>query len=60
MITKPKACKHDYEISGAIEEWEEKYRILVEEDKASILPEEWRMTVIKEFLCGDIKKHIDF
>ena len=55
----PGQCKHDHEIASAIEEWEEKYRILINEDKESELPESWRITLMKEILCGDIKKHIE-
>ena len=55
----PPQCKHDHEISQAIEEWEERYRILKDEDKESELPESWRMTALKKILCGDIRKHIE-
>ena len=58
-IMDPPQCKHDHEISQAIEEWEERYRILKDEDKESELPESWRMTALKKILCGDIKKHIE-
>ena len=58
-IMDPPQCKHDYEISQAIEDWEERYRILKDEDKESALPESWRMTALKKILCGDIKKHIE-
>ena len=34
-IMHPGQCKHDHEIASAIEEWEEKYRILINEDKES-------------------------
>ena len=52
-------CRHEHEISTAIEKWEERYRILKEEDKESELPESWRMTSLKRLLCGDIKKHVE-
>ena len=58
-IMDPPQCKHDHEISQAIEEWEERYRILKDEDKESELPESWRMTALKKILCGDIRKHIE-
>ena len=60
MIMSPETCKWEHEIVGAIEEWEEKYRILIDEDQNSKLPEEWRMTAIKRMLCGDIKKQIEY
>ena len=58
-IMDPPQCKHDHEIPQAIEEWEERYRILKDEDKESELPESWRMTALKKILCGDIRKHIE-
>ena len=58
-IMHPGQCKHEHEIASAIEEWEEKYRILISEDKESELPASWRIVSMKEILCGDIKKHVD-
>ena len=58
-IMHPGQCKHEWKIASAIEEWEEKYRILITEDKESELPESWRITSMKEILCGDIKKHVE-
>ena len=59
LVMNPEPCKHDHEIAAAVEEWEERYRILKEEDKESELPESWRMTSLKRRLCGDIKKHVE-
>ena len=58
MIINPDPCKHEWQIAAAIEEWEERYRILKDEDKESALPESWRITVLRRILCGDIKKQI--
>ena len=38
-VMRPEACKHEHEIAGAIEKWEEKYRRVMEEDGAEELPE---------------------
>ena len=58
-IMHPGHCKHEHEIASAIEDWEERYRILISEDKESELPASWRIVSMKEILCGDIKKHVD-
>ena len=39
MVMMPEPCKHDYEIAAAVEEWEERYRTLKEEDQESELLE---------------------
>ena len=59
-IMTPTRCKHEHEISAAIEKWEEKYRILKEEDKELELPDSWKMTAIQALLCGEIQKHIEY
>ena len=48
------------EISAAIEEWEERYRNLKEEDSTLDLPEEWKMTALQSILCGEIRKHVEY
>ena len=58
-IMHPGQCKHEHEIASAIEDWEERYRILISEDKESELLASWRIVSMKEILCGDIKKHVD-
>ena len=59
LVMNPEPCKYDHEIAAAVEEWEERYRILKEEDKESELSESWRMTSLKRLLCGDIKIHVE-
>ena len=56
----PTRCNHEHEISAAIEEWEERYRHLKEEDSTLDLPEEWKMTALQSILCGKIKKHVEY
>ena len=56
----PSRCNHEHEISAAIEEWEERYRNLKEEDSTLDLPEEWKMTALQSILCGEIKKHVEY
>ena len=56
----PTRCKHEHEISSAIEKWEEKYRSIREEDKELDLPDSWKMTAIQGILCGEIQKHIEY
>ena len=58
-IMRPPQCKHDWEVAEAVERWEEKYRIIKEEDGDQQLPEKYRMTALKCILVGDIKKHIE-
>lgn len=59
-IMTPTRCKHEHEISSAIEKWEEKYRILKEEDKELDLPDSWKMTAIQAILWGEVQKHIEY
>ena len=59
-ILNPTRCAHEHEISAAIEEWEERYRILQEEDRTLDLPDEWKMTALQSILCGEIKKQVEY
>ena len=36
---RPESSKYEYDIAGAIEKWEEKYRRVMDEDGAEELPE---------------------
>ena len=54
-IMKPDLVKHDYQLAGAIERWEERYRTLVEEEGEEELPEKFRMAALRGMLTGDIK-----
>ena len=58
-IMKLEACKHDWEVAGAIEKWEESYRILSEENGVDELKESYRMVALKMLPTGDIKKHVE-
>ena len=58
-IMNPDPVKHDWELAGAIERWEERYRTLHEEEKDECLPEKYRMAALRKMLTGDIKKHVD-
>ena len=58
-IMQPIAPKHDHEVAGAVERWEERYRMLLEEDGEEELGEKYKMSALKQILCGDIKKHIE-
>ena len=52
------APAHDYEVAGAVERWEGRYRMLLEEDGEDEFPERYNMSALKQLLCGDIRKHI--
>ena len=56
----PPRCKHEHEISAAVEKWEERYRILKEEDREMELPDSWKMTALQGILCGEILKHVEY
>ena len=58
-IMQPIAPKHDHEVAGAVERWEERYRMLMEEEGEDELPEKYKMSALKQLLRGDIRKHID-
>ena len=58
-IMNPARCKHEHEISAAIEKWEERYRILKEDDRELELPDSYRMTAIHGILCGEIQKSVE-
>ena len=55
----PTKCKHEHEISAAIEKWEERYRVLKEEDRELELPDSWKMTALQSMLCGEIQKSVE-
>ena len=55
----PARCKHEHEISAAIEKWEERYRILKEDDRELELPDSYKMTAIQGILCGEIQKSVE-
>ena len=59
-IMQPIAPNHDHEVAGTVEKWEERCRMLLEEDGEDELPEEYKMSALMQLLCGDIRKHIDF
>ena len=59
-ITTTAKCKHEYEISGTIECWQERYRILKEEDNTTELPGSWKMTALRSMLCVDIQNNIEY
>ena len=46
-ITNPTRCKHEHEVSTAIKRWEERYRILKEDDRELELPDSWKMTALQ-------------
>ena len=56
----PPKCKHEHEISAAIEKWEERYRILKEDDRQLELPDSYKMTAIQGILCGEIQKSVEY
>ena len=55
----PTRCKHEHEISAAIERWEEKYCILKEEGEELESPDSWKMIAIPVPLRREIQKHIE-
>ena len=55
----PARCKHEHEISAAIERREERYRILKEDDRELELPDSWKMTALQAILCGEIQKNAE-
>jgi hypothetical protein len=59
-IMMPTRCNHEYEISAAVERWEEQYRNLCEDDRESILPDSYKMTALKMMLCGEIQKSVEY
>ena len=58
-IMNPEPVKHDWEVAGAIERWEERCRTLREEEQEEELPERYKMAAIRRMLTGDIKRHVD-
>ena len=59
-IMNPTKCKHEHDISAAIEKWEERYRVLKEEDIELELPDSWKMTALQSMLCGEIQKSVEY
>lgn len=59
-IMNPARCKQEHEISAAIEKWEERYRILKEDDRELELPDSYKMTAIHGILCGEIQKSVEY
>ena len=55
----PPKCQHEHEISAAVGRWEEKYRILKEDDREIDLPDSWKMTALRGMLCGEIQKSVE-
>ena len=56
----PARCKHEHEISGAIERWEERYRNVQKDDKELELPDSWKMKALHAILCGEIQKNVEY
>ncbi len=56
----PARCKHEHEISGAIERWEERCRNVQKDDKELELPESWKMTALHGILCGEIQENVEY
>lgn len=56
-------CNHEHEISAAIECWQEKYRVLQEDDREMDPPrfveDERTMTALRMMLCGEIQKSVE-
>ena len=50
-IMNPPGCKHEHEISAAVEKSEERYRILKEDDRELELPDSRKMTAIHGIQC---------
>ena len=55
----PTRFQHEHEISAAIERWEERCRILKEDDRELELPDSWKMTALQAILCGEIQKNVE-
>ena len=56
----PPRCKHEHEISGAIERWEERYRMVQKDDKELELPGSWKMSALHGILRGEIQKNVEY
>ena len=56
----PSRCKHEHEISGAIDRWEERYRNVQKDDKELELPDSWKMSALHAILCGEIQKNVEY
>ena len=50
--------KHDQEVVGAVEGWGGNYRMLMEEDGEDKLLDKYNMVGLRQWHCGDIKKHM--
>ena len=42
------------------DKWEERYRVLKEEDRELDLPDSWKMTALQSMLCGEIQKSVEY
>ena len=51
-IMQPIGPKHDHEEAGAVERWEERYRMLLEEGGEDELPKGYKMSALKQLICG--------
>ena len=59
MIMNPDKCKHEWEIAGAIEKWEENYkRMLQQHGEIMKLHDTWRIGAIKKIICGKIESQV--
>ena len=58
-IMNPDPVKNDWELSTAIEKWEEKYRTITEDLQEEGLPDAYRMAAVRRMLTGDIKRHVE-
>ena len=48
-----------WELSTAIEKWEEKYRTITEDLQEEGLPDVYKMAAVRRMLTGDIKRHVE-
>ncbi len=55
----PEPLKHEWEVAGAIEMWEERYRQMVEENGEDELPEVYKMAALRQLLIGEMKNHVE-
>ena len=55
----PDPVKNDWELSTAIEKWEDKYLTITEDLQEEGLPDADRMAAVRRKLTGDIKRHVE-
>ena len=55
----PEPPKNEWEVAGAIQKWEERYRQMVEEQGEEELLEVYKMAALRQLLVGDINKHVE-